>query len=107
MNKIIIKHVSIIISVAVLVFFMWVLFVYVFFDSELKKSIYPKIEESKQILSEIVTKNFAVDKTKKFISEFEKNEYVRYLTIKNNQGDDDPIKIKSSFLSILKLNDEE
>ena len=104
MNKIIIKHVSIIISVAVLVFFMWVLFVYVFFDSELKKSIYPKIEESKQILSEIVTKNFAVDKTKKFISEFEKNEYVRYLTIKNNQGDDDPIKIKSSFLSILKLS---
>lgn len=106
MNKIIIKHISIIISVAILIVFVWLLFVYVFFDSELKKSIYPKIEDSKQILSEIVTKNFAIDKTKKFISEFEKNEYIRYLTIKNNQEDKDkePIKIKSSILSILKLS---
>ena len=104
MNKIIIKHISIIISVAVFIVFIWCLFVYVFFDSELKKSIYPKIEESKQILSEIVTKNFAVDKTKKFISEFEKNEYVRYLTIKNKQNDNDSIKVKSAILSILKLS---
>ncbi|MBR3628730.1 MAG: hypothetical protein IKN42_07830, partial [Elusimicrobia bacterium] len=104
MNKIIIKHVSIIISVAILIFFIWILFVYVFFDSELKKSIYPKIEDSKQILSEIVTKNFAVDKTKKFISEFEKNEYVRYLTIKNKQDDKGSIKINSLVLSFLKLS---
>ncbi|MBO7431679.1 MAG: GAF domain-containing protein [Elusimicrobia bacterium] len=104
MNKTIIKHISIIISVAVLIVFIWVLFVYVFFDSELKKSIYPKIEDSKQILSEIVTKNFAVDKTKKFISEFEKNEYIRYLTIRKKQDDKESVKIKSSILSILKLS---
>jgi len=104
MNKTIIKHISIIISVAVLIMFIWGLFVYVFFDSELKKSIYPKIEDSKQILSEIVTKNFALDKTKKFISEFEKNEYVRYLTIRTKQEEKNAIKIKSSILSILKLS---
>ena len=104
MNKIIIKHISIIISVAIFIVFIWILFVYVFFDSELKKSIYPKIEESKQILSEIVTKNFAVDKTKKFISDFEKNEYVRYLAIKDKQDSSDSVQIKSSVLSILKLS---
>ena len=105
MNKIIIKHISAIISVAILIMFIWFLFVYVFFDNELKKSIYPKIEDSKQILSEIVTKNFASDKTKKFVSEFEKNEYIRYSTIKKQDDKDkNSIKIKSSVLSVLKLS---
>lgn len=105
MNKIIIKHISAIISVAILIMFIWLLFVYVFFDNELKKSIYPKIEDSKQILSEIVTKNFASDKTKKFVSEFEKNEYIRYSTIKKQDDKDkNSIKIKSSVLSVLKLS---
>ncbi len=105
MNKVIIKHISIIISVAIFIIFVWLLLVYVFFDSELKKSIYPKIDDSKQILSEIVTKNFAVDKTKKFISEFEKNEYVGYLLVKNKEKNfDTPTKINSVVLSALKLS---
>jgi hypothetical protein len=54
------------------------------------------IDESKQMLSEIVTKNFAVDKTKKFISELEKNEYVGYLLIKHKEGNStDKPKINS------------
>lgn len=105
MNKIIIKHISIIFLLSLFLFFVWLLFVYVFFDNELKKSIYPMIDESKQMLSEIVTKNFAIDKTKKFISEFEKNEYVGYLSIKNKEEkSNDKPKINSIFLSVLKLS---
>ena len=77
---------------------------YVFFDNELKKSIYPMFDDSKQMLSEIVNKNFAVDKTKKFISEFEKKDYIRYLTIKNKKDCFNPSKINSALLSVLKLS---
>ena len=105
MNKTIIKHITIIFFLSLFFLFVWFLFVYVFFDNELKKSIYPMIDESKQMLSEIVTKNFAVDKTKKFISELEKNEYVGYLLIKNKEEKtSDKPKINSVFLSALKLS---
>ena len=104
MNKTIVKHISIIISAILLIVLIWFLFVYVFFDSELKKSIYPMFDDSKQMLSEIVNKNFALDKTRKFISEFEKKEYIRYLTIKNKQDKIDSAKINSALLSVLKLS---
>ena len=104
MNKTIVKHISIIISAILLIILIWFLFVYVFFDNELKKSIYPMFDDSKQMLSEIVNKNFAVDKTKKFISEFEKKDYIRYLTIKNKKDYFNPSKINSALLSVLKLS---
>ncbi|MBQ1609830.1 MAG: hypothetical protein II090_02750, partial [Elusimicrobia bacterium] len=104
MNKTIVKHVSIIISLILLIVLVWFLFVYVFFDNELKKSIYPMIDDSKQLLSEIVNKNFAVEKTRKFISDFEKKEYIRYLTITNKQEKNTPTKINSAILSVLKLS---
>lgn len=104
MNKTIVKHISIIISFILLIIFVWFLFLYVFFDNELKKSIYPMIDDSKQMLSEIVSKNFAVEKTRKFISDFEKKEYIRYLTIKNKQDNFDSAKINSAILSVLKLS---
>lgn len=104
MNKTIVKHISIIISAILLIVLIWFLFVYVFFDSELKKSIYPMFDDSKQMLSEIVNKNFALDKTRKFISEFEKKEYIRYLTIKNKQDKIDSARINSALLSVLKLS---
>ncbi len=104
MNKTIIKHISIIISAILLIVLVWFLFVYVFFDNELKKSIYPMIDDSKQVLSEIVNKNFAVEKTRKFISDFEKKEYIRYLTIKNRKEKSNPTKINSAILSVLKLS---
>ena len=104
MNKTIVKHISIIISFILLIIFVWFLFLYVFFDNELKKSIYPMIDDSKQMLSEIVSKNFAVEKTRKFISDFEKKEYIRYLTIKNKQDNFDSSKINSAILSVLKLS---
>ncbi|MBQ4178538.1 MAG: hypothetical protein II598_02210, partial [Elusimicrobia bacterium] len=97
MNKTIVKHVSIIISLILLIVLVWFLFVYVFFDNELKKSIYPMIDDSKQLLSEIVNKNFAVEKTRKFISDFEKKEYIRYLTITNKQEKNTPTKINSAI----------
>ena len=104
MNKTIVKHISIIISAILLIVLIWFLFVYVFFDTELKKSIYPMFDDSKQMLSEIVNKNFALDKTRKFISEFEKKDYIRYLTIKNKKEYFNPTKINSALLSVLKLS---
>ena len=104
MNKTIVKHISIIISAILLIVLIWFLFVYVFFDNELKKSIYPMFDDSKQMLSEIVNKNFALDKTRKFISEFEKKDYIRYLTIKNKKEYFNPTKINSALLSVLKLS---
>jgi len=104
MNKTIVKHISIIISFVLLIMLVWFLFIYVFFDNELKKSIYPMIDDSKQVLSEIVNKNFAVEKTRKFISDFEKKEYIRYLTITNKQEKNTPAKINSAILSVLKLS---
>ena len=104
MNKTIVKHISIIISIILLIIFVWFLFLYVFFDNELKKSIYPMIDDSKQVLSDIVNKNFAVEKTRKFISDFEKKEYIRYLTIKNKQEGTNSTKINSAILSVLKLS---
>lgn len=104
MNKIIIKHISIILSVVLLIVLVWFLFVYVFFDNELKKSIYPIIDDSKQMLSEIVSKDFAIDKTKKFISKFEKNKYISYLTIRNKQKKSKSANIDSVMLSALKLS---
>ncbi len=104
MNKTIVKHISIIISFILLIMLVWFLFLYVFFDNELKKSIYPMIDDSKQMLSEIVNKNFAVEKTRKFISDFEKKEYIRYLTIKNKQEKESSTKINSAILSVLKLS---
>ena len=104
MNKTIVKHISVIISFVLLIMLVWFLFIYVFFDNELKKSIYPMIDDSKQVLSEIVNKNFAVEKTRKFISDFEKKEYIRYLTITNKQEKNTPAKINSAILSVLKLS---
>ena len=104
MNKTIVKHISIIISAILLIVLIWFLFVYVFLKKKKKKSIYPMFDDSKQMLSETVNKNFALDKTRKFISEFEKKEYIRYLTIKNKQDKIDSAKINSALLSVLKLS---
>ena len=103
MNRTIIKHIS---AISIIAFFMllaWLLFVYVFFNNELKRNIYPIIDESKQTLAEILNKNFSSEKAGKFISEFEKNEYVSYVTIKNNQNEINSKKINSLILDSLKL----
>ena len=105
MNKTIIKHIVVILSVGLFVVVAWLLFVYAFFDNELKKTVYPTIDEYKQVLSEVVTKNFALDKTKKFISEFEKNKYISYLSIKNKEERyGNFAKTNSVILSALKLS---
>ena len=104
MNKTIIKHISIMFFLSLFFLFVWFLFIYIFFDNELKKTIYPIIDESKQMLSDIVNKNFAPDKTKKFISELKENEYIGYLSIKNEENSSEYSKIKSFLLSALKLS---
>ena len=102
MNKVILKHISIILTVFVVIILFWLLFIYIFFDKEIKKTIYPIIDDSKQNLSEIVSKDFASDKVNKFISELEKNKYIRYISVIDNNVID--TKKESKFLSLLKLS---
>lgn len=101
-NKFAFRHILSIFLFSVLIIFIWCFAVYIFFDFQLKKEIFPLIENSKQYLSEIINKNFDSDKVKKFVHEIEKNEYVRYVNVINGKTFSGNKKT-SFFISVLEI----
>jgi len=84
MKKIIIKHILFLFLFITLLFFLWFFFMYEFFTNELKKTLYPAVHDSKQILAELVTKDFAKDKVDSFFIDLKKNKNIFNLTVSNN-----------------------
>jgi len=104
MNKQIVKYISIVVSFIFLAIFIWLLFIYVFVASELKKTIYPVIENSKQLLSEVITKDFATDKIQRLIVELEKKQYISSVNVINEKNSIFKKKVNSLILSLIKIS---
>lgn len=102
-NKFAFKHIVSIFLFSVFILFIWFFAVYIFFDFRLKKEIFPLIENSKQYLVEIISKDFDSDKIKKFVYEIEKSDYVRYVDVINGKTFSENPK-KSFVVSMLEIS---
>ena len=76
MKKTIFKHIALISLIIFFILLIWVVFVFNFFSYRIKKDIYPLILDSKQILTEVVTKDFAKEKINKFLSNLQQNQKI-------------------------------
>lgn len=102
-NRFTFKHISSIFLFSVLTLFIWCFFIYVFFDCSLKRELSPLIENSKQLLYDIVNKDLDSEKIKKFVYETEKSDYVRYVRVINKKVPAQNKK-KSFFISLLEIS---
>ena len=76
MKKIIIKHIIFIILFIFCLLLLNVFFVYNFFSYQIKRELYSTILDSKQILTEIVTKNSNKEKINNFLLDLKQNKNV-------------------------------
>lgn len=83
MKKIIVKHILFVFLFTTILLFLWFLFIFQFFDNELKKTVYPIIQDSKQVLAELVTKDFAKDKVNSFLTDLKESKEILNLTLSN------------------------
>ena len=83
MKKIIVKHILFVFLFTTILLFLWFLFIFQFFDNELKKTVYPIIQDSKQVLAELVTKDFAKDKVNSFLRDLKESKEILNLTLSN------------------------
>ncbi|MFA7073727.1 MAG: GAF domain-containing protein [Endomicrobiaceae bacterium] len=107
MKKIIIKHILLLFLFVTILFFLWFLFLYEFFNNELKKTVYPSIHNSKQILAELVTKDFAEDKVESFFEDFKKSKDIFNLSVSNNDKKFyylNNLQCKETLLSFFKFS---
>lgn len=101
-NKFVFKHILSIFLFSVFLLFVWCFAVYLFLSFQLKREVFPLIENSKQFLSEIINKNFDSDKIKNFVYEIEKSDYACYVNVINEKTFSENKK-ESFFISILKI----
>ncbi len=76
MKKTIFKHIAFVSFIVFFILLIWIVFVFNFFSYKIKKDIYPLILDSKQILTEIVTKDFAKEKINKFLSNLQESQKI-------------------------------
>lgn len=76
MKKIIIKHIIFIILFIFCLLLLNVFFVYNFFSYQIKRELYSTILDSKQILTEIVTKNSNKEKVNNFLLDLKQNKNI-------------------------------
>lgn len=107
MKKTIFKHIALISLIIFFILFIWVVFVFNFFSYRIKKDIYPLILDSKQILTEIVTKDFAKEKINKFLSNLQQNQKIFDFDVSNKEKNHyflDASKPKSFINALLNFS---
>ena len=85
MKKTIFKHIAFISFIIFFILLVWVVFVFNFFSYRIKKDIYPLILDSKQILTEIVTKDFAKERINKFLSNLQQSQKIFDFDVSNKE----------------------
>ena len=107
MKKTIFKHIALISLIIFFILLIWGVFVFNFFSYRIKKDIYPLILDSKQILTEIVTKDFAKEKINKFLSNLQQNQKIFDFDVSNKEKNHyflDASKPKSFINTLLNFS---